>query len=596
MASVNIDYSISAFLISGSKIFVKLQNSYYANINFDLLNRIPLSAKNVLEIGCGQGKLGRAFKSRQPLSNYFGIEIMPDEARIAGVNLDGVLCANIELDHQIPLKFLAQTNSEELFDALVLGDVLEHLQDPWKLLQEAHKWMAPNSTCILCIPNVGHWSVLQQLLKGRFDYAEAGLLDKTHLRFFTLETAIEMLRQAGWTVVEAIPRIFQPEKMQEALNAIMPIAKSLNLNEAKLKRDLTAYQWVIRAVKGEVPSNMCVGALGLKKFAGVTEARVDYPLSALNSLVGNRCVWGYSGISFPSDFKPGILILHRQFMDDAGFNAKMEKLIKDGWILVADMDDDPHHWQQYIDSDFYAYKAVHAITVSSAALAQMMLSWNQHVQIFPNAIFSLPINSRKEAKGNDKPMRVFFGALNRKADWQPIMNEICEAAIQLDGKIEFLVVHDKEFFDALPPKCLKTFHPTLGHEQYMEALGSCDVALLPLNDTPFNRCKSDIKLIECASAGVAVICSKVVYSENARHESFAKFASQPNDWRSAILQLAQNPSELKERQNLGFQYVKTFRMHANQTLERNAFYRQLIQNRSQLELDRQDRLKLANYV
>ena len=573
---------------------MKLQNSYYANINFDLLNRIPLSAKHVLEIGCGQGKLGRAFKSRQPLGKYFGIEIMPDEARIAGANLDGVLCTNIELDHQIPLKFLEQTNCEELFDALVLGDVLEHLQDPWKLLREAHKWMAPNSTCIICIPNVGHWSVLQQLLKGRFDYAEAGLLDKTHLRFFTLETAIEMLRQAGWTVVEAIPRIFQPEKTQEALNAIMPIAKSLNLNEAKLKRDLTAYQWVIRAVKGEVPSNMCVGALGLKKFAGVTEARVDYPLSALNSLVGNRCVWGYSGISFPSDFKTGILILHRQFMDDVGFNAKMEKLIEDGWILVADMDDDPHHWQQYIDSDFYAYKAVHAITVSSATLAQMMLLWNQHVQIFPNAIFSLPINSREEAKDKEKPMRLFFGALNRKADWQPIMNEIYEAAIQLEGKIEFLVIHDKEFFDALPPKCLKTFHPTLGHEQYMEVLSSCDVALLPLNDTPFNRCKSDIKLIECASAGVAVICSRVVYSENPRHESFAKFASEPSDWRSAILQLAQNPSELKERQNLGFQYVKTFRMHANQTLERNAFYRQLIQNRNQLELDRQDRLRLAN--
>ena len=573
---------------------MKPLNTYYANINLDLLNRIPLSAQNVLEIGCGQGKLGAAFKGRQPLCKYFGIELMPNEAQIAATNLDGVVCANIELDHQLPMQFLAQINTNVLFDALVLGDVLEHLQNPWKLLREAHQWMAPNSTCIICIPNVGHWSVVQQLLMGRFDYAESGLLDKTHLRFFTLETATDMLRQAGWTVVEAMPRTFQPEKTQEALNAILPIAKSLNLNEAKLQRDLTAYQWVIRAVKGEVPSNMCVGALGLKKFAGVTEARVDYPLTALNSLVGNRCVWGYGGISFPPDFKPGILILHRQFMNDAGFNAKMEKLIKDGWTLVADMDDDPRHWQQYIDSDFYAYRAVHAITVSSTALAQMMMSWNQHIHIFPNAIFSLPINSREEAKDKEKPMRVFFGALNRKADWQPIMNEICEAVIQLDGKIEFLVVHDKEFFDALPSKCLKTFHPTLGHAEYMEALSSCDLALLPLNDTPFNRCKSDIKLIECASAGVAVICSRVVYSENPRHESFAKFASEPNDWRSAILHLAQNPSELKERQNLGFQYVKTFRMHANQTLERNAFYRQLIQNRNQLELDRQDRLRLAN--
>ena len=570
---------------------MKPLNTYYANINLDLLNRIPLSAQNVLEIGCGQGRLGAAFKGKQPLVKYFGVELMPDEAKIAATNLDGVVCANIELDHQIPKQFFAQQNSASLFDALVLGDVLEHLQDPWKLLREAHEWMAPNSACIACIPNVGHWSVVQQLLKGRFDYAEAGLLDKTHLRFFTLETAVEMLRQAGWNVVEATPRTFWPEKTQKALNAIMPIAKSMNLNEAKLKRDLTAVQWIIRAVKGGAASTMCVGALGLKKFAGVTEARVDYPLTALNSLVGNKCVWGYGGISFPPDFQPGVLILHRQFMNDAGFNGKMEKLIQEGWTLVADMDDDPHHWRQFVESDFYAYRAVHAVTVSSKHLASMMGSWNPHVKIFPNAIMSLPFKSLQLTKDQELPMRVFFGALNRKPDWQPIMSAICEAAVQLQGKIEFVVVHDKEFFDALPPNCLKTFHPTLDHANYMEVLSTCDVALLPLNDTPFNRCKSDIKLIECAAAGVAVICSKVVYAEDSRHELFARFATNPQDWGNALLHLAQNPNELMQSQNLGLQYVKSHRMHAQQVLERNLYYRGLIENRAQLEADRQSRLK-----
>ena len=570
-------------------------NTYYANINLDLLNRIPLSAQNVLEIGCGQGKLGASFKGRQPLSKYFGIELMPNEAQIAATNLDGVMCANIELEHQLPKKFLTQTNSEILFDALVLGDVLEHLIDPWKLLHEAHQWMAPTSTCIICIPNVGHWSVVQQLLKGRFDYAEAGLLDKTHLRFFTLETAAEMLRQAGWTVVEATPRTFQPEKTQEALNAIMPIAKSMNLNEAKLKRDLTAFQWVIRAVKGVAPSAMCVGAMGLKKFAGVTEARVDYPLTALNSLVGNRCVWGYGGISIPQDFKPGVLILHRQFMNDAGFNARMEKLIQDGWTLVADMDDDPHHWRQFVESDFYAYRAVHAITVSSLHLANMIVSWNPHVKVFPNAVMSLPLMSPEVAIKKANSLRVFFGALNRKSDWLPIMSAICEAAVQLEGKIEFVVVHDKEFYDALPLQCLKIFHPTLDHAQYMEVLSTCHVALLPLNDTPFNRCKSDIKLIECAAAGLAVICSKVVYAEDARHELFVNFATNPQDWRNALLHLAQNPNDLIHRQNTGLQYVKTHRMHAQQVLERDCFYRGLMENRAQLEEDRQSRLKQIKF-
>ena len=106
---------------------MKPLNTYYAHINLDLLNRIPLSAQNVLEIGCGQGELGAAFKGRQPLSKYFGIELMPNEAQIAATNLNGVVCANIELDHQLPKQFLEQISTDALFDALVLGDVLEHL-------------------------------------------------------------------------------------------------------------------------------------------------------------------------------------------------------------------------------------------------------------------------------------------------------------------------------------------------------------------------------------------------------------------------------------------------------------------------------------
>ena len=106
---------------------MKPLNTYYANINLDLLNRIPLSAQNVLEIGCGQGKLGAAFKGRQPLSKYFGIELMPNEAQIAATNLNVVVCANIELDHQLPKQFLEQISTDALFDALVLGDVLEHV-------------------------------------------------------------------------------------------------------------------------------------------------------------------------------------------------------------------------------------------------------------------------------------------------------------------------------------------------------------------------------------------------------------------------------------------------------------------------------------
>lgn len=568
------------------------KNNYYGNINHDVLNLIPLSANLILEIGCGQGRLGAAFKLSQPNAKYYGLEIVKSEAEKALLNLDDVACADIESpDCHIDRLFSRRIGSEK-FDALVLGNVLEHLKDPWQVMANVREVMANDATCIVCLPNVSHWSVVRELLGGRWNYTDAGLLDKTHLRFFTLDTAIEMLQKSGWTVIDATPRIFDREKTQITLDKLLPIAREFNIDPGKLQQNLSAYQWVIRAVNGDAPKPLHVAAIGLKKFAGVTEARVDFPLTALKSLVGSRCVWGYGGISIPPDFQPGVLILHRQFMNDSNFNSRIELLIEKGWTVVADMDDDPNHWKQFNESNFYAYRCVHAVTVSSQNLANMITYWNPNVKVFPNAVLSLPKNTSKEASLEKKPLRVFFGALNRKQDWLPIINEIIDATFQLNNDVEFVVVHDKDFFDVLPTSCIKSFHPTLELNQYKEVLGTCDVALLPLIDNQFNRCKSDIKLIESAAASVAIICSKVVYGEDPRHDEFVIYADQGRDWKDAIVHLANNRDDLMRRQGLGLQYVKNFRMHSNQVVDRNNYYRELINDRPNLEDQRQARQKV----
>ena len=82
--------------------------NYYGNVNPELLERIPLSAQRVLEIGCGQGRLGEAFKSRQPKVQYFGVELMPQEAKLAQGVLAGVLCADIEQNTSLPQEFFSK--------------------------------------------------------------------------------------------------------------------------------------------------------------------------------------------------------------------------------------------------------------------------------------------------------------------------------------------------------------------------------------------------------------------------------------------------------------------------------------------------------
>ena len=565
----------------------KVSNTYYGGANPDVLNLLPLTSRLMLEIGCGAGGLGRAYLARNPSARYVGVELFGKAASQAEAYLDQVIVGDIE--QPAVFSALDQLHGGGAFDTLILGDVLEHLRDPWRVLADLRARMAPGSVCVACVPNVAHWSVLAQQLNGRWDYQDAGLLDRTHLRFFTLKTATEMFQQAGWTMLDVRPRVLWPEQTEAALKLFAPMREALGIGAESLRQNLSAFQWVIRAVNGPAPQPINVVGLGLKKLAGVNEPRIDHPLAALASLPTARAVWGAPDVSIPNDWTPGVFILHRQFMVDTGFAAQMEKLVDKGWLLVLDMDDDPHNWQEFVNSDFYAFRNAHAVTVSNELLAEMIRHWNPHVKIFPNAIFELPLLPPTTPKQGER-LRIFFGALNRGADWAAILPGIVAAAHSLSETVEFVVVHDREFFQSLPVDH-KTFHPTMPHGEYMTVLASCDIALLPLADTPFNRMKSDIKFIECCAAGVVPICSPVVYQLRAEHDRIGWFATTPDEWREAILAACRVPAELSRRRALGLEYVKDERMHCHQFAKREHWYRSLIENRNLLESDRKLRLR-----
>jgi hypothetical protein len=405
-----------------------------------------------------------------------------------------------------------------------------------------------------------------------------------------------MFQKAGWAVVDATPRNLWPEKTEAALKALLPAAQALGGDVSKARQNMSALQWVIRATNGTnvaIHPRLSVAALGYKKMAGVTEARVDHPMMALNSLHEISAVWNAETLSLPKEMSPGVLVLHRQFMLEPAFNEAMETLVAKGWTLVSEIDDDPHHWSQYVESNFYAFRSVHAVTVSTEHLADIVREFNPNVQVFENAILSIPHRMPPEVatpNAAHQKLRIFFGALNRKADWLPIIEGINEAATELKDAIEFVVVHDKEFHDALPETTAKSFMPTLGIEKYIEVLANCDIALLPLSDTPFNRCKSDIKLIECASAQVAVICSETVYAIKPEHQAFVLFAKTQKEWRDAITRLAQDKALRQENVAKALAYVKARRMHAQQAPKRIAYYANLVQTRNMLEQQRQKRI------
>jgi len=558
---------------------------YFTNVNPDLLDWLPLNACNIVEIGCGSGALGGAYRQRNPRAVYGGVERFNAAAESARQVLDWVVEGDIEQD-TIQSRLQARLG-ERPADVLVFGDVLEHLHDPWTCLTRLRQWVEPGGTCVACIPNVAHWSLLVQQLQGRWDYADQGLLDKTHLRFFTLETAIDLLRQAGWNVVDAKPRILQVEQTRKALDTFTALSAALGIAPERIRQNLSAFQWILRAVNGTPPVKLHLAGFGLRKQAGVTEARIDHPLQTLASLPATRVTHSEQGITLPTDWNPGVLILQRQFLIHKPFIESLEKLIGKGWVVIQDMDDDPHHWREFVESDFYAYRAVHAVTVSTEPLAEMIRAWNPEVRVFANAIRQLPTRAPARPEGR---LRLFFGALNRARDWQPLMAAYRQLAERNPETLEFVVVHDQAFFEALPQTTRKVFHPTLPQPDYLSVLSACDLALLPLNDTPFNRMKSDLKFIECCAAGVVPVCSRVVYADRPEHRTIGYFADTPDEWLSVLQQAIDNPTDRQARSRQGLDYVRTQRLHAGQVSARLDYYQSLLADRPQLEQARQARL------
>jgi SAM-dependent methyltransferase len=215
---------------------------YHSRINRDLLVRIPRQANVIVEVGCGTGALGAAFKATHPQAYYVGIESDVAAADRARAVLDQVICADVE-STGLPLADLPP------LDCLIYGDVLEHLRDPWSCLQRHALLLKPQGTLLACIPNVQHWSVIFMLLRGEWPLADEGLFDRTHLRWFTRSGITNLMQQAGLAIQEIQPRIFDPAQARAFVEALLPALPQLGLHPKALLAGTAPLQYVVVATR-----------------------------------------------------------------------------------------------------------------------------------------------------------------------------------------------------------------------------------------------------------------------------------------------------------------------------------------------------------
>ena len=161
----------------------------------ELTRRIPPGARRVLDVGCGAGGAIASAHGRRPAWNVTGIEADAALASEARSRCDRVL----EGDLRRVLPELAR--SGERFDTVVFADVLEHLEDPVAALAAGLSVAAAGARLLVSVPNVGHLSVVRDLVAGRFDPVPSGLTDAGHLRWFTRAFLAEAIEESGWRLV-----------------------------------------------------------------------------------------------------------------------------------------------------------------------------------------------------------------------------------------------------------------------------------------------------------------------------------------------------------------------------------------------------------
>jgi SAM-dependent methyltransferase len=174
-------------------------NMYYHELRQPLISLARGNPRRVLEIGCAAGQTLAYFKTRG--AEYVaGIEISPDVAEIARgrAEVDEVLVGNIE---QMELSY-----PDNSFDLIIAGHVLEHLVDPWTVLRRLHSLLRPGGQLIGALPNIRYHSVVLPLLfKGKWQYQQSGIMDWTHLRFFSQHTIEELLESTGFSIDAIVP-------------------------------------------------------------------------------------------------------------------------------------------------------------------------------------------------------------------------------------------------------------------------------------------------------------------------------------------------------------------------------------------------------
>lgn len=302
----------------------------------------------------------------------------------------------------------------------------------------------------------------------------------------------------------------------------------------------------------------------------------------------------------PYDFKQRVQIRQRTLywsVEEALQNfASIER---NRYVGIAELDDliPSLAGETAVKSDLLSYMGMQAVQVSTKPLAEIIRPLNPYVKVFPNQLASLPKERNYEAERKNKIKNCgrdylifFFGALNRNSEWQDIMPALRDVIADYGSMIRFKVISDWEFYSELPTPYKEFIGDRndqykgrfVSYDVYSEALHTADVAFLPLHDTPFNRCKTDLKFIESAGHGAVVIASPTVYEGVVRDGETGLIYRNPQQFKECLSAMIMNHEQRINMARAAYDYVRGERLLSQHYMERLDWYRELCGRREEL--------------
>lgn len=239
--SVSFRDNMESYLNNLNTNYLKMKEKWGFDIRYSTIPRLEIVDKitedkdkkmNILDIGCGAGAALLEIKNRFRNADIYGVEICEEPAKIAK-GFANVITGSIE---EIDLPY-----EEGFFDYIILADVLEHLVNPWDVLRKLKKYLKNTGHIIASIPNIMHVTELRALIYGSFTYADAGILDRTHLRFFTLLEIQKMFLSTEYNIEELSTTALAISKEEEEF-----IDKLCKISDERLRNQFYVLQYITK--------------------------------------------------------------------------------------------------------------------------------------------------------------------------------------------------------------------------------------------------------------------------------------------------------------------------------------------------------------